>query len=67
MQKIAPDSKLFNHRRYLFYQGYETKQEAREVATRQKKLGYRVRIVTFPNIRGYFLYERGLRKIGSRR
>lgn len=61
MQKIAPDSKLFNHRRYLFYEGYKTKQEAKVVAVRRRKLGYRVRIVTIPNIRGYFLYERGLR------
>jgi len=64
MQKVAPDSKLFNHRRYLFYQGYHTKQEAQAEATRRKKLGYRVRIVTIPNIRGYFLYERGLRTKG---
>jgi len=63
MQKVAPDSKLFNHRRYVFLEGYNTKPEAQRVATQRRKLGYRVRIATLPNIRGYFLYERGMRTI----
>lgn len=57
---IAPRSKLFNKRRYLFYQGYATKVDAKSVAERRRKAGYRDRIVTFPGIRGYFVYERGM-------
>lgn len=64
MQMVAPRSKMFNKRRYVFYQGYKTKQEAQEEARRRRKLGYRVRVVTIPNIKGYFLYERGMRTIG---
>lgn len=64
MQKVAPSSKLFNRRRYLFYQGYGSKREAQDEAKRRRKLGYQVRMVTIPNIRGYFLYERGLRSKG---
>lgn len=66
MKKIAPDSKIFNRRRYLFYQGYDTKREAQSEAKRRRKLGYRVRVVTIPDMRGYFLYERGLRTKGLR-
>ena len=61
MEKEVPTSRLFNRRRYVFYNDYQSKREAGAEAKRRRKLGYRVRVVTFPNIKGHFLYERGLR------
>jgi hypothetical protein len=65
MIRVAPQSKLFDRRRYLFYEGYATKSEAQSVAKKRRKMGYRVRLVTIPNIRGVFLYERGLRDVSK--
>ena len=60
MQQVAPNSKLFNKRRYLFYEGYVTKKEAQAVAKQRRSWGLRVRLVVISGIRGHFLYESGL-------
>lgn len=61
MITVAPNSKLFNHRRYVFYQAYRTKREAQSEAKRRRKLGYQVRVVAIPDVSGaYDLYERGM-------
>ncbi len=56
----VPKSLLFNHRRYVFSIGYMTKREAQRSAKERRKLGFRVRVMSFPGFPGASLYERGM-------
>ncbi|MGR3295856.1 MAG: hypothetical protein ACUZ8A_06480 [Candidatus Bathyanammoxibius sp.] len=56
----VPRSLVFNRRRYIFSIGFETKARARRFAKERRKLGFQVRVVSFPGFPGASLYERGM-------
>lgn len=55
-QRMAPETKKFNGRMYRFLEGHRTKAAAKAQAKAERKKGYKVRVVSFPQWHGYFVY-----------